>query len=203
MNPQEAHIFFVDDDESICVAVQRTLESHGLSVSTFSSAQACLIGLEGRACDLVITDFKMEGMDGLSLLREIRQRLPWIPMIMTTGFGDVPLVVAATKAGAVNFIEKPLDRGQLLNVIEEALRDHRRTRPILQTLTPAEVRVLRGILHGKTNKEISKGLHRSIRTVEAHRRGIMAKFGVGNIAELVQQATALGYAKEETQDSDT
>jgi len=169
-----------------------------MHVSVFSSAQDCLTGLLGQTCDVLVTDFRMDGMDGVSLLREVKCRFPWVPAIIVTGYGDIPLAVAATKAGAVEFIEKPLDRQELLSAIERALESAVKPEPSLQgRLSAAEGRILRYVLDGKTNREIAHSLNRSIRTIEAHRRGIMRKLGTHSIAGLIQRAIALGFDKKD------
>jgi two-component system response regulator FixJ len=137
----------------------------------------------------------MEGMDGMSLLREVKSRFPWVPTIIVTGYGDIPLAIAATKAG-FGFLEKPVDRDRLLSAIQNAMEKAAQPEPSLQVgLSPAEVRILRDILDGKTNWEIARSLNRSIRTIEAHRRDIMRKLGTRSLAQLVRRALALGFDK--------
>jgi len=198
MSPQEAHVFFVDDEPGIRTAVQRALESSGMHVSVFSAAEDCLAGLVGQTCDVLVTDFRMDGMDGVSLLREVKRRFPWMPTIILTAYGDIPLAVAATKAGAAEFLEKPVDRQELLAAIERALEHAVQPEPSLRTgLSDAEAQVLHYVFDGKTSKEIAHTLSRSTRTIEAHRRGIMRKFGTKNIAQLIQRATTLGFGMDD------
>jgi len=196
MNLQKAHIFFVDDEPSIRMAVQRALETLGTHVSVFSSAKDCLTELSEQTCDVLVTDLRMDGMDGMSLLHEVKCRFPWVPTIITTGYGNIQQAVAATKAGAVEFIEKPLDRQELLSAIERALEKAVRPEPSLQEgLSHAEIEVLRHVFGGKTTKEMARTLNRSTRTIDAHRRSIMRKFGAKNIVQLIQSAIALGFDK--------
>jgi FixJ family two-component response regulator len=193
MNPQEASVFFVDDDPGIRRAVQRTLETSGLRATVFPSAEDCLAALATQACDVLITDVRLDGMDGISFLREVKRRFPWLPTIIVTGYGDVPLAVTAVKAGAVEFIEKPLDRERLLSAIQEALKaTPRRELPPLEPLSETELQVLRLVLDGKTTREIADTLNRSTRTIETHRHNVMHKLGVKNTAQLVRRATAIG-----------
>jgi FixJ family two-component response regulator len=196
MNPQETHVFIVDDEPAIRMAVQRVLESLGMHVSVFSSAQDCLAALSHEACDVVITDVRMEGMDGLSLIQEIRRCFPWLPTIVATGYGDVPSAIIAMKAGAADFLEKPLDRQELLSAIESALRIT--VQPVSfprEGLSHVEAQVLRFILDGRTSKETADALNRSTRTIEAHRQRILRKFGVHNAVQLAQKASALNLDK--------
>lgn len=196
MNLQEAHIFFVDDEPTVRMAAQRALKSAGLQVSVFASAEDCLTAMSSQTCDGVVTDIRMEGRDGISLLREIKRRFPWLPVIITTGYGDIPSAVAAIKAGAADFMEKPLDREQLLSAIRKTLEVSQRPEvPLREGLSEVEARVLRLVCAGKTSREIARTLNRSVRTIEAHRHHIMQKFAACNIAQLVRRANELGLAK--------
>lgn len=192
MNPQEAHVFVVDDEPSVRMAMHRALESAGMQVSVFSCAEDCLAALSRQPCDLVLTDVRMEGMDGLSLLQELRRRHPWLQVILATGYGDIPLAVAAMKAGAASFIEKPLDRQELLAAAQSALdAGGQSVSSPREALSHAEVQVLRLFLDGQTSRETAAALNRSTRTIEAHRHSIMRKFGVHNAVQLAQKASKL------------
>jgi len=203
MNPQEAHVFFVDDEPTVRMAAKRALGSSGMQVSVFSSAEDCLTTLSDQTCDVVITDVRMEGMDGISLLHMIRHCYPWLPTIITTGYGDIPLAVAAMKAGAADFLEKPLDREQLLLAIRKALEVSKRPEPPLcEGLSELEAQVLRLVCDGRTSKEIADALHRSVRTIEGHRQRIMSKLDARNIAQLVQRANEFGLAQRSADSTD-
>jgi FixJ family two-component response regulator len=191
MNPQEAHVFFVDDEPAIRMAVQRAFESAEMHVTVFSSAEDCLAALSRQACDVVITDIRMEGMDGLSLLREAKRHFPWLQVIIVTAYGDIPLAVEALKAGAADFVQKPLDREGLLHAVKNALKTGRPVSFPREAISHAEAQVLRLFLAGQTSKETAKALKRSTRTVEAHRQRIMSKFGVHNAVQLAQKASTL------------
>jgi FixJ family two-component response regulator len=196
MNPQEAHIFFVDDEPAIRRAARRAMESSGMHVSVFPSGQDCLAALSQETCDVLITDIRLDGMDGISLLREVKRCFPGLPTIIVTAYGDIPMAVVAIKAGAAEFIEKPLDRQELLSAIHRAMETAPRPDCTLQeTLSDTELQVLRLILDGRTTKEMSRTLSRSARTIEAHRHNIMRKLGVKNVAQLVQRVNALGFGK--------
>lgn len=192
-------IFFVDDEPSVRKAVSKTLEQLGPHVRCFPCASACLEQLRSKRCDLLITDVKMPGMDGIELLIEAKRIAPWLPVLVITGYGDVPMAVRALKAGALDFIEKPLNRRSLLLVVESALK---RSVPLDRlrgkALTRTEIRTLRLILDGQSNKEIAALLHRSLRTIEVHRNRMMRKLGVTNTVGLVRRAAALGLADPST-----
>jgi two-component system response regulator FixJ len=192
MSLQEIYVFVVDDDPAVGSALQRALESAGMSVNAFTCANDCLAALSRQPCDVVITDVRMEDMDGLSLLRDLRQRFPWLQVIVATAYGTVPLAVTAMKAGATDFLEKPLDRQELLAAVRSAMDTVLRSVSFPRdALSYAEVQVLRLFLEGRTSKETATALNRSTRTVEAHRHNIMRKFGVHNAVQLAQKASAL------------
>jgi two-component system, LuxR family, response regulator FixJ len=186
------HVYVVDDEPAVLVALRRTLERAGLAVSCFATADECLTRLGAGKCDLLITDVKMPDKDGIELLMEVKKTRPWLPVLVMTAFGDVPMAVKAFKAGAADLLEKPLARDSFIeavrtllasNAIEKTLLDH--------ALTRMELKVLRHILEGKNNREIADTLHRSPRTVEVHRRHLMQKLGANNIVELLRQAARL------------
>jgi two-component system, LuxR family, response regulator DctR len=191
MNPQGTHVFFVDDEPMVRTAVQRALETADMHVSVFSCAEDCLAALARQTCDVIVTDVRMEGMDGLSLLHEVKHHFPWLQIILMTAYGDVPLAVAALKAGAADFVQKPLDREELLSVITNALKTGRPASFPREPVSQAEAQVLRLFLEGRTSKETAHVLKRSTRTIEAHRQRIMCKFGVHNAVQLAQKASAL------------
>jgi FixJ family two-component response regulator len=184
-------VFFVDDDAEIRKLISEELEAAGYKVSCFANGAECLEQIGNQNCNLLITDVKMPGMDGLTLLSRTRRVAPWVAVMVITGFGDIPMSVRALKSGAVDFIEKPLDRKSFLHKVKTILRqDDFVDTPAGQILTKTEKKILKLILEGKANKEISYRLDRAMRTVERHRSNIMHKFGVDNIVDLVKK-TAL------------
>ena len=191
----EQHIFLLDDEPEVCQAVSETLEERGLAVSHFTRAADCLEELHSQRCDLLITDMKMPEMDGIELLAEVKRLAPWIPVLVITGYGDIPTAVTAMKAGAVDFIEKPLDRESFLHKITSILRQSPSSAYTGKALTETETRVLKFLLQGKSNKEISLLLKRSIRTIEVHRAHLMHKLAVDNLVDLIKQAVAMGLVR--------
>lgn len=192
MNPQETHISVVDSDAAVAQAMRRALETAGMKVSVFSSVQDCLAALPRQACDVIVTDLRPEGMEGLALLQEVRRRFPWLQVIVVSAYGDVPLAVAALRAGAVTFLEKPLERQELLAAVELALAAN--VQPVSfprEALSYVEAQVLRLFLEGLTSRQTGVALNRSTRTIEAHRHNLMRKFGVHNAVLLAQKASAL------------
>ena len=188
-----ARVVFVDDEPRVRSTVRKTLKRAGADVHCFSCAQDCLTHLATARCDLLITDVRMPGQDGMDLLAEVRERLPWIPVLIVTGYADVPLAVRALKAGAADFVEKPLDRDTFLQTVERLVERNARPAAFLEeSLTRAERRILYHVLDGRNNREIAAALHRSPRTIEVHRRHVMQKLGAVNIIELLQRAADLG-----------
>ncbi len=188
-----AHVVFVDDEPRVCHAVHETLERAGARVHCFQGADECLRHLAAQRCDLLITDVKMPGKDGLALLREVKARQPWIPVLVVTGYADVPLAVRALQAGATDFVEKPLDRDAFLQTVARLIERHARPAALLEeSLTRTEREILFLLLDGKNSREIADVLHRSPRTIEAHRSHLMEKLDAGNIIELLRRAAELG-----------
>jgi len=190
------HVFFVDDKPKVCKMVGRTLKQAGLKVTCFTCAADCLKQLRSQTCDLLITDVKMPEMDGIELLTEVKRIIPSLPVLVVTGYGDIPTAVKAIKVGSLDFIEKPLDRQSFLSAVESALkRNAQPHRLVGDVLTKTETIVLRLILEGKSNKEIARLRHRSVRTIEDHRSHIMHKLGVDNLVDLVKQTAVVRLVK--------
>ena len=154
----------------------------------------CLENLQSQRCDLLIADLRMPGMDGIELTRKIKHRRPWIPVLILTGYGDIPTAVQAIKAGAADFIEKPLDKKSFVRKVKSLLPENGNGKHLGEPLTRSEQRVLRFVLGGKSNKEIANLLNRSKRTIEVHRAHVMHKLGVESLVDLVKRAAAMGLA---------
>ena len=182
-------VFFVDDDEGIRKLISEELGRVNCNVSCFSNGADCLEQIAKQDCSLLITDVIMPGMDGLTLLSKVRHLAPWVSVMMISGFADIPMSVRAFKLGAVDFIEKPLDRKIFLYKVKTILeRNDYIDSPASHKLTKVEKKILKLILEGKGNKQIAYILNRAVRTVERHRSGVMRKFGVDNIVDLVKKA---------------
>ncbi len=192
-NNFKAHIFVVDDDSCICDAVCLYLKRAKYECSCFGIADDCLEQLQRHNCDLLITDVKMPGKDGLELLAEAKGMFAGLGVLVMSSYGDIPMAVRAVKAGAIDFIEKPFEWENFLAVVESAIeKNAARVLGSDKSLTKTEKTVLRLILEGKSNKEIGHTLGRSVRTIEVHRSHIMHKLEADNVVELVQKAAALG-----------
>jgi two-component system response regulator FixJ len=191
-------VHVVDDDEAVRDSLSLLLESAGLTVRTYDSATTFLTALPNLAAGCVLTDVRMPGLDGLELQRRLTQLGVRLPVIVMTGHGDVPIAVAALKAGASDFIEKPFDDVQLLAAISSALAASQRKldeasavaqiTARIASLTPREREVLDRLVAGQPNKMIAYDLGSSPRTVEVHRARVMEKMGVRSLPELVRMA---------------
>jgi two-component system, LuxR family, response regulator FixJ len=192
----KTHIFVVDDDDCIRESACKLIESAHYQCSCFSNGESCLRELEHHKCDLLITDVQMPGKDGIEVLEEAMRKAPWMPVIVMTNYADVPMSVRALKAGAYDFIEKPLKQDFFLGVVRLALKHLELDNPIVgKALTKTERIVLRLLMQGMCNRRIAYVLQRSERTIEVHRGHIMQKLGVDNIVDLVKRATAMGFVK--------
>ncbi|MHC4424489.1 MAG: response regulator transcription factor [Planctomycetota bacterium] len=188
----DQHIFVVDDEPKVCQIICETLENAGAQVSCFVRAAECLEQLHSQRCDLLITDLRMPGIDGVELLKGARGLTPWLPVLIITGYGDVRTAVKAMKAGAVDFIEKPLVKNDFVQKVKSILQRSASADAFLgKSLTRTEKRVLRLVVDGKSNTEIANLLHRSKRTIEVHRAHLMEKLGVDNIVDLVKRVAVM------------
>ncbi len=191
-------VFVVDDDAAVRDAVSLLLEQDGLPVRTFASAEAFLsaCGPQTRGC--VIADLRMPGMDGLQLQQEMLRRGWPMPLIVLTAYGDIPSTVRALKAGAVDFLTKPVTGQQLLESVRAALEQERvlhlraerahDAAARLATLTERERDVMALSIAGLPNKLIGQRLGISHRTVEIHKGRVLHKTGALSVMELARIA---------------
>jgi len=187
------NVFVVDDEPQVLQAVGETLRDLGVEVTCFMDAARCLRQLGSEKCDLIVTDLKMPGMDGLELLRNVKHMAPWIPVLILTGYADVPTAVAGIKAGAEDFLEKPFVKMDLLRCVKSILDEHASLGDQAgQPLTRMETKVLGLVINNKSNKEIADLLSRSVRTIEVHRAHMMHKLGVENLTDLIKRAVVMG-----------
>ena len=187
-------IFFVDDDPQICELVAGVVRRHNWHITCFANAEDCLGRLKDRSCDLLITDLRLPGMDGIELLEEAKKTAPWVRVVLVTGFGDIQTAVKVMKLGADDFLEKPLRTKMLVSSIKSVFNGNHGNDPLRgNPLSVAEQRVLNLLLRGMNNAEIAAALSRSRGTIEVHRKHIMRKLGAKNAVELGVKAAAAGY----------
>ncbi len=194
----DAVIHLIDDDEHVRRAVAFLLGTAGFAVKLHESAASFFANLDKQQPGCIVSDVRMPGMDGVELQRRLKEKGVDMPMIIMTGHADVALAVAAMKAGAVDFIEKPFDDEVLLNAVRLALSQYARTdqsgteaahiRSRVEALSPRERQVLDGLLAGQPNKTIAYDLSLSPRTVEVHRANLMTKMGAKSLSDLVRMA---------------
>lgn len=178
-------VHIIDDDDALRDSLVWLLESTGLKVASYPSAEAFLDTWSPQLSGCLILDIRMPGMSGLELHEKLNAMHSTLPVIFITGHGDVPMAVTALKKGAFDFIEKPFHDQDMLNLIEQCLeRDraenaHRRAgaeaQRRIEQLTPREHEVLDLIVAGRLNKQIADELGISIKTVEVHRARVMEK----------------------------
>ena len=194
-------IALIEDDEAILRSLSMLLESRGVAVRAYGSAESFLADAESAPPQCVVSDIRMPGMSGLELQRELKARAAAVPVILITGHGDIAMAVQAIKQGAFDFIEKPFDDERLVASIAEALESGERAR-VEQTeraeleacvaqLSPRQVEVMHLVAEGFSNKEIAHRLNISPRTVENYRAWVMEKMGASNLAKLVRKVIAL------------
>ncbi len=194
----QATVFVVDDDNAMRSSLKWLIESVGLAVESFGSADEFLNSYYPGRAGCLLLDVRMPGMSGLELQEYLNTHDIRIPVIIITGHGDVHMAVRAMKSGAVDFIEKPFNDELLLDAIRNALLLDERRRGFraeraalaarLAQLTPREHEVMEMVTDGKSNKEIANALGVSAKTVEAHRARVMEKMQAGSLAELVRMA---------------
>ena len=194
-------VFVVDDDADLCEALRWLLESDGLKVETYTSAQSFLKAYRPDRPGVLALDVRMRGMDGLELQEHLSAHNLGIPVIILTGHGDVPMAVRAIKAGALEFLQKPVNDQALLDCVHRALQidaENRQQRVAteviegrLATLTPREREVLGLVITGKANKQIGDLLCVSAKTVEVHRKHVMKKMRAVSVVELVRMVLSL------------
>ena len=192
----EPRIYIVDDDEAMRDSLKWLLESRGLKVELYPSAEVFLHAFNNDLCGCLVLDVRMPGMSGLDLYEQLQARASTLPVIFVTGHGDVPMAVSALKKGAADFIEKPFNDQDILRLIESCMKQDRAAAARraenaslalrVDSLTQREREVLGLIVGGKLNKQIADELGISIKTVEVHRSRVMEKMGANSVAELVQ-----------------
>lgn len=191
--PECVHV--VEDDRPMRESLVELLEEAGYDVRAYVRAEELLARGAALEPGCIVSDVRMPGMDGLTLLRRLRESGSALPLMLITGHGDVRMAVTAMKAGAVDFLEKPFDADALLEAVEAALR-HRTTgirpedaetaRQAFQKLTSRELEVFEHLVAGASNKQIAAQLGISPRTVEFHRAHIMEKMQAKGVPDLVR-----------------
>ena len=203
MSDRTAIVYIIDDDARLRMALDTLFRSTGLETQLFDSATMFLEALpedDGPAC--IVVDVRMPGVSGLDFQDRLNAAGIVIPVVMMTGFGDIPMSVRSMKAGAIDFLTKPFRDQEILDAVSDALSRHEEKRSVamhraelkarFEDLSPREVQVLEGVVAGRMNKQIAGDLGLSEITVKVHRASAMKKMGARTLADLITMAVALG-----------
>ena len=202
MTPTQPTVHIVDDDPSFLAAASRLMRAHGFAVRAFASATEFLAQRDADAPGCVLADVRMPGMTGLELQAALARSDNPLPILMLTGYGDIPSSVRAMRDGAEDYLEKTAPHEQLLAAVNRALaRDvrerevrarQREVRALFAALSPRELEVLGHVVRGRLNKQIAGDLGIHERTVKLHRTAITTKLHVQSVAELTRLADEAG-----------
>lgn len=203
-----ATVCVVDDDADVRGGMESLLHSVGLDCRTFSSTREFLDYASASEVSCLILDVRLPGLSGLDLQAELLRENIDIPIIFITGYGDIPMTVKAMKAGAVEFLPKPVREQDLLDAVGVALQRDRARREIdlhthdwlskYEALTPREQEVMKGVCAGLMNKQVAAEIGVSEITVKVHRHNLMKKFGARSLVELVRISDHLAKVRPRT-----
>ena len=204
--PAEGLVYVIDDDQAMRDSLDFLLESAGLKARLFESAVSFLEALPELGPGCIVSDVRMPNLDGLELLKRLRETNKALPIIIMTGHGDIPLAVEAMKLGAIDFIEKPFEDERLIGTITAALGGAAQRQKgdavaadiasRIASLSPRERQVLDGLVAGLSNKLIARDYDISPRTIEVYRANVMTKMQASSISELVRFAIRGGLLKD-------
>jgi FixJ family two-component response regulator len=202
----DSTVFVVDDDSDVRSGLKLLLESVGLNCVTFSSVQDYLHNQPSVNSSCLILDIRMPGMGGLDFQKELKKTKNKVPIIFITGHGDIPMTVGAMKAGAIDFLTKPLREQDVLDAVQTALdqahagrsRDNALSdlQKRFDTLSNREREIMDYVVAGLMNKQTAATIGLSEGTVKTHRHNLMIKMGAGSITELVRIADTLGLTRK-------
>jgi FixJ family two-component response regulator len=194
-------VFVVDDNPGVRKSIQALVEAAGLRAETYASAGEFLAAYDAERAGCLVLDIRLRGESGLDLQDELHTRAATLPIIIITGYADVPAAVRAFKGGAVDFLRKPVPPKKLVAQIQAAIEADRRTREAtaqrdavtahVADLTPRERQVMELLAVGKSSKDIATALALSVRTVEGHRRNVLRKMDVESAVQLARAIAGL------------
>ena len=195
-------VYLLDDEPSMLKALSRILRARGYEVMAFEKPEDFFVHERTLAPACLVLDLAMPGLDGFDVQQKLAENQDRIPIIFLTGHGDIPASVKAIKAGADDFLAKPVKSDDLVSAVESALRraraqraedvDIAELRKRLEQLTPRQREVFQYVIAGKLNKIIDADLGTGEQTIKVHRRRVMRKMGVKSLVELVRTADLLG-----------
>jgi FixJ family two-component response regulator len=189
-------VFIVDDDDFFRRSIARLLSLAGFQVHEFASAGDFLVKYSSRSLGCLLLDIRMPGPDGLELFEHLHREAGGLPVVFLTGHAQVPVAVDTMKKGAFDFLTKPVEKDQLIQVVEAAVQAGERNREkeghlaVLKarfaTLTPTEKKILHLVVEGLPNKAIAEEIGNAERTVKLHRSNLSQKLGAQCVADLVR-----------------
>ncbi|WP_058533870.1 response regulator transcription factor [Legionella saoudiensis] len=192
MQTNNQTIFVIDDEPEICNALQWLFESIQFQVETYKNASSFQEAYDPKKSGLIIMDVRLPDISGLELLEKLRQQKLFLPVIVITGHGDIPMAVRAMKLGAKDFMLKPFNEQILLEKVQKHINHSINNESLhllnnrINSLSKREQQIIKLIIDGKLNKQIAHELSISISTVEAHRSNIMTKVQAKNLAQLIK-----------------
>ena len=194
-------VFLIDDDDALRETMREMIEREGRPVEAFASGEAFLEAYRPGRKGCLLVDARLPGLGGLALLQRLKAENHALPSIMITGHGDVSMAVEAMKAGAIDFIEKPVSPHKLLLAIESAMKIARNSMELsarrdaaakrIAKLTTRQRQIMNLLIVGRTNESIAAEMNLSRRTVENHRSQILKRTGSKTLQDLIRLAIAV------------
>ena len=202
MTAHNGTVFLLDDEPGMLKALTRLLKAEGFTVRAFTSAKTFLESYQPGAPHCLVLDLAMPKIDGLELQQRLTRTGVLLPIVFLTGHGDIPMSVRAIKAGALDFLTKPVNDADLLRAVHAALQRAAEQRDLISevaslrqrysSLTPRECEVMAHVVGGQLNKQVAADLGIGEHTIKVHRARVMEKMGVESLADLVRAAERLG-----------
>ncbi|HBN76838.1 MAG TPA: DNA-binding response regulator [Planctomycetaceae bacterium] len=196
-NPSPQTVFIIDDNTDVRESLSFLLRSVQLNVETFSSGPEFLNSIDPRTDCCAIIDILMPTMSGTELLRELKKKKIFFPVIMLTAHADVPVAVESMRLGAYHFLQKNCLEQELIDCVQNALRFSRSVHhdcrneiemhKLLESLSNREKQVMDLVVEGQTSRQVAENLGIAVKTVDAHRANMMKKLNVNNVAELIHK----------------
>lgn len=206
MNPAQGTVYVLDDEPGMVKALTRILKAKQFCVHGFTSVPEFLEACNPKVLACLVLDVAMPGLDGLELQELLKHHGILIPIVFLTGHGDIPMSVRAIKAGATDFLTKPVDAAVLVQAVSSALTDAKtRQETIAETaaladrvarLTPRELEVMKHVVRGQLTKQIAADLGTGEQNIKQHRAHVMKKMEADSLAELVRIAERMGIGRK-------